>query len=303
MHHPGNQPELGHFLNVDVTSSVFQRNNFLFYVQWSRLDDLRQIVIAADDDIGDDLAVKDTLFVRRGDNFRVWGEMTPSWDNRLHPCRSQSPHLLSGMAESLRIPDSIEEHECMRLEIPFSCLPLAVPVGDMADLVVLPGIEQGHEHLRVNLRPVGRDHHQGIHLRRVKEIGIVVGQQEIDRIPYLRPHRMREDVLGNTRPKHSRQHARVIEYLRTAESPFVMGEVVAVPRRIEINGGIEIPLQHLDVARDCLGGAGKVEVLLDVGLPHICGETGTIGVAVLLELRHKANQSHQLFLVYRHSCS
>ena len=57
-----------------------------------------------------------------------------------------------------------------------------------------------------------------------------------------------------------------------------------------------------DVTRDGLGRAGKVEVLLDVGLPHICGETGTIWIAVLLELCHKANQSHQLFLVYRHSC-
>ena len=207
------------------------------------------------------------------------------------------------MAESLCIPDTIEEDQGVRLKVAFSRFSLAVPVGDMADLMVLPCVEQGHEHLRIYLRPVGRDHHQGIHLRGVQKIRVVVRQQVIDRISDLLLHRLREDVLGNPRSEHCRQHARVIEYLRTAESPFVVGEVVAVPRGIEIDGGIEIPFQHLDVTRDCLDRAGEVEILFNVCFPHVRGKTGTIGIAVLLELCHKTNQSHQLFLVCRHSCA
>ena len=303
VHNPSDQAILGHLGDAYPAAAVREALDTLLRMQRAGMNDVRQILVALDHHVSDLLRIKNTLFVRGFDDLGVWFEMFPERDHALHPRQHQRSHPVPGVAEPFGVPHPLEEDQRVRFEVARRRLALAARVLDAADFVTLPCVEERHEDRRIDPRPVRRNDDQRIHLRRVEEIRVVVREQVVHRRTYPLPHRRREDMLGDPRPQDRRQHFGVIVDLWTGEVPVAPREVIAVARLVEADRGGEFVLEQLDVAEDRLGGAGEVEVFLNVGFAHLLGERGAVGVAVFLELGDQPDQALQLFLSDGHEAS
>ncbi len=77
-------------------------------------------------------------------------------------------------------------------------------------------------------------------------------------------------------------------------------EVIAVLRRVKLNGGVEIVLEGLDVPDDHLRPACYVDILIHVHASELVGKGMGVDRAVLLQYGGQLDQPYQLFLVDWH---
>ena len=199
VHDPCDEAILGHLGDADPAAAVREALDALLRVQRAGMDDVRQILVAFDDDALDLLRIEDPLFVRGLDDLGISFKMFAERDHALHARQHQRPYSVPGVAEAFGVPHALEEDQRVRFEVARCRFAFAARVFDPAEFVGLPGVEERHEDSRIDPRPVRRDDDQRIHLRRVEEIRVVVREQVVHRRAYPLTHRRREDMLGDPR--------------------------------------------------------------------------------------------------------
>ncbi len=117
MQRPGNQSLTGEFRHGDIAFAVGQLLDLLCRMERTDRKQFCQIGVTMHDYVLDRLVVENVILGHGPDDLLIRCEPLPGRGHGLHSRYSQCAHLISDIAEPLRVPCAIVEDHRVRLEI------------------------------------------------------------------------------------------------------------------------------------------------------------------------------------------